>query len=1030
MKRIEIAVIMLAVLWAGATAWAGYTNFEASHVHPIALTPDGTRLLAVNTPDALLEVFAVQPDGSLSASSAIPVGLEPVSVIARNNAEAWVVNNLSDTISIVDLSLGLTVRTLEVGDEPTDVAFAGGRAFVSVSQEDKIRAWSLSDLDAAPAEIPLFGRDVRALDVAPDGQTLYAVVLRSGNLTSIAGAHHTFPADFILDPARLTAMNLRDFNCEGPQPAYPPLPAGITRNPDLTDPPSGVPPVALMLTWNEATEQWIDEAGQDWSHCLHYKPSDQDLFAIDVASLAVSSVRHLGTTLFEVSVNPANGKIYVPNTDARNFVRFEHPLGVQGHMVENQLSVVDPANANGVTRIDLNTHIDRASTPPGNLSERQASISQPGMLVWKADGSKGYLTAIGSHKIFEVDGSCTSGNCVFGPNRAAPRVAEVGLGPSGVALNEAQDRLYVLNRISNSLTTVEASTLTPLEETPLHDPSSESTREGRLFLYDAIDLSAHGDAACSSCHISGDHDGLSWDLGNPAGEFVPYSTPLDNVRFVTQGFSFDPVPCDPGSPFCAGHAGFDPQKGPMATMTLRSMLEPLHWRGDRATMNDFNMAFVGLMGAEDIGPVAGKPAGLSAADMETFRQFALDIQMPPNPYREVDDSLPCGRRGVDPGCEVQHTGMLFPGNPTEGDFIFHNLPTDGGLPCSSCHNSPFGTAGGKVGGVTPVEPTSTDATALFSGDFNASPHNDLEVAHLRNLYDKIGPDIADVGTTTLPEAKTMFGYLHEGSIPDLYRYLSQQDFILSAANQAAQVRDTAAFLFHFPTGTRPAVGRQLTLPAGTPPTGSPDDEALLTTLIDLGDLADVARHCELTVSTLSSGRLRAYHLSGGAWVTDVATEPGLTTLQLRESAQDVLTFLCAPIGSGARLGGNRDEDVVLNGDDCAPGDADTWRPPSFIDDLELSAAGALTQGTWTAQSAVAGPSIRYDVLTGGIQDLTGSGLGSATCLVGDGSISSFEDTRPDPLPGQGFYYLIRAENPCGSEAGTGREALDALTCGP
>ena len=51
----------------------------------------------------------------------------------------------------------------------------------------------------------------------------------------------------------------------------------------------------------------------------------------------------VGTSLFEVSVNPANGKIYVPHTEARNFVRFEHPLGVQGHIVENRLAIVDPA---------------------------------------------------------------------------------------------------------------------------------------------------------------------------------------------------------------------------------------------------------------------------------------------------------------------------------------------------------------------------------------------------------------------------------------------------------------------------------------------------------------------------------------------------------------------------------------------------------------------------------------------------------------------------------------------------------------
>src|SRR5436309_13769070 len=101
---IATACILAAVL--PGAAQAQYVNFESSQVHPLALTPTGGKLLVVNTPDALLEVFAVQPDGSLSPRASIPVGLEPVTVAARSDSEAWVVNHLSDTISIVDLGRG------------------------------------------------------------------------------------------------------------------------------------------------------------------------------------------------------------------------------------------------------------------------------------------------------------------------------------------------------------------------------------------------------------------------------------------------------------------------------------------------------------------------------------------------------------------------------------------------------------------------------------------------------------------------------------------------------------------------------------------------------------------------------------------------------------------------------------------------------------------------------------------------------------------------------------------------------------
>jgi len=171
------------------------------------------------------------------------------------------------------------------------------------------------------------------------------------------------------------------------------------------------------------------------------------------------------------------------------------------------------------------------------------------------------------------------------------------------------------------------------------------------------------------------------------------SETFDNVRFIAVGG----VSCEPGTLTCTPRTGFDPQKGPMTTQTFRGMLEPLHWRGDRPTMRDFNGAFVGLMGVEDISSTETGPAGLPAGDMDLFRQFALQITYPPNPYRNVDDTSPCGIRATDPTCEVDIHGALFPGNPTEGDRIFHEVGTDGGGTCQLCHSHPAGTAGGTLG---------------------------------------------------------------------------------------------------------------------------------------------------------------------------------------------------------------------------------------------------------------------------------------------------------------------------------------------
>ena len=123
--RTLVALVVLLTSAGAADAQTSFVTFETGQVRPLALSPDGSQLFAVNTPDNRLEVFTVSGSG-LAHSDSIPVGMEPVAVAARSNDEVWVVNHLSDSISIVDLSRAVpaVVRTLLVGDEPHDLVFA------------------------------------------------------------------------------------------------------------------------------------------------------------------------------------------------------------------------------------------------------------------------------------------------------------------------------------------------------------------------------------------------------------------------------------------------------------------------------------------------------------------------------------------------------------------------------------------------------------------------------------------------------------------------------------------------------------------------------------------------------------------------------------------------------------------------------------------------------------------------------------------------------------------------------------------
>src|SRR5258707_4178481 len=99
-------------------------------MNPLRVSADGTRLFAVNTADARLSVFDVSQPSNPGLIAELPVGVEPVSVNPRDNDEAWVVNEVSDSVSIVSVSQRIVTDTLYVKDEPADVVFGSGKAFV------------------------------------------------------------------------------------------------------------------------------------------------------------------------------------------------------------------------------------------------------------------------------------------------------------------------------------------------------------------------------------------------------------------------------------------------------------------------------------------------------------------------------------------------------------------------------------------------------------------------------------------------------------------------------------------------------------------------------------------------------------------------------------------------------------------------------------------------------------------------------------------------------------------------------------
>jgi YVTN family beta-propeller protein len=102
------------------------------------LSADGRYLFALNTAEDRLEIFDAQGE-TLRSIGETTVGLRPVALAIRGN-EAWVVNHLSDSLSVVDVSdpnRPRVIHTFQVGDEPRGIVIAGprhGRVFVAIAK--------------------------------------------------------------------------------------------------------------------------------------------------------------------------------------------------------------------------------------------------------------------------------------------------------------------------------------------------------------------------------------------------------------------------------------------------------------------------------------------------------------------------------------------------------------------------------------------------------------------------------------------------------------------------------------------------------------------------------------------------------------------------------------------------------------------------------------------------------------------------------------------------------------------------------
>lgn len=360
--------------------------------------------------------------------------------------------------------------------------------------------------------------------------------------------------------------------------------------------------------------------------------SDHDLFRLLPAGKVQAVARDMGAVLFSVGVHPDTGEIWQLGTEAINKDRSKvGEPAIRGRFIVNQLSRAQLVPGKVVEPTDVRSLDDQDPFTEGIQYDPPRSVGQPYSLAFTPSGTA-LVTGLLSANVTELDAS-----------GATIREWDVGSAPRGVVVEGDGGAAWVLSWGDSMVERYD------LQQDPPqltgswslgYDPTPRSRQEGRRLFFDGK-RSMFLNSSCASCHVEGDSDLLAWDLSD-----LPYD-----------------------------------DKGPLVTQFMRGIADtlPLHWRGERAELVDFNDAFDGLMGGP---PLDTTPGG----EFDAFRDYIDSIVQPANPLQHET------RQVENRGTLSRADGTEVPANAIQGQnlyFDFEIIPIVGS--CNTCHTLPTGT---------------------------------------------------------------------------------------------------------------------------------------------------------------------------------------------------------------------------------------------------------------------------------------------------------------------------------------------------
>jgi len=412
-----------------------------------------------------LLAMAAKPSAKQSASILKERYLSPLEIASSPDGHLlYVVCQDSDEVRVVDVQSTKVVGSIGVGRMPRGIAVSadGRRMFVTNAWSDNV-----SVIDTAALQI---------VQTLPTGAEPSGVVLdREGTTLYVANR--------------------------------------LSSDVSVIDLKSGQETKRLLA--GRGTSYLALSPDGEWIYCTHIYPNagssrsqpKSEITVIDTARQTVVDRKQLPNVagVFHVALS-ADGRLGVAaQLRPKNLIPLAH--------VEHGWAFGDSLTLFGE---------DVGGTVQIPLDELDRYYALPWGVAIAPDKSKIFLTTAGSHSVTVIDVSRLLKSV---RTRRQPFVNDlsasadyvlaripVGHNPRGVLLSSDGKRLYVANRLDDTLGVIDTTTLRVMSTIDLGGPKNvDALRRGERLFYTA-DFAFQGQFGCSNCHLDATIDGLQWDL--------------------------------------------------------------------------------------------------------------------------------------------------------------------------------------------------------------------------------------------------------------------------------------------------------------------------------------------------------------------------------------------------------------------------------------------------------------------------------------------------------------------------------------